>query len=55
MSSGAPKCVPRSDRVLKEFIRKLDLGELDGKLSDALKDLTQEDLVRVAEHLAGRR
>ena len=55
MSSGSPKCVPRAERVLKEFIQKLDLGEFDGKLHEALKDLTKEELVKVAEHLAARK
>ena len=55
MSSGSAKCVPRTDRLLKEFIQKLDLGEFDGKLHEALKDLTKEELVRVAEYLAARR
>jgi len=55
MSSGSSKCAPRTDRLLKEFIHKLDLGEFDGKLNEALKDLTKEELVRVAEYLAARR
>jgi len=55
MSSGSPKCIPRAERVLKEFIQKLDLGQFDGKLHEALKDLTKEELVKVAEHLAARR
>jgi len=55
MSSGRPKCLPRAEKVLKEFIQKLDLGEFDGKLHEALKDLTKEELVKVAEHLAARK
>ena len=55
MSPGSPKCIPRTERVLKEFIQKLDLGEFDGKLHEALKDLTKEELVKVAEHLAARK
>ena len=42
MSPGSPKCIPRTERVLKEFIQKLDLGEFDGKLHEALRDLTKE-------------
>jgi hypothetical protein len=55
MSPGASKCIPRTERVLREFIQKLDLGEFDGKLHEALKDLTKEELVKVAEHLAARK
>ena len=55
MSSGTPKCLPRAERVLKEFIQKLDLGGYDGKLHEALKDLTKEELVKIAEHLTERR
>jgi len=55
MSPGSPKCIPRTERVLKEFLQKLDLGEFDGKLHGALKDLTKEELVKVAEHLAERK
>jgi len=54
MFPGSPKCIPRTERVLKEFLQKLDLGEFDGKLHEALKDLTKEELVKVAEHLAAR-
>jgi len=52
MLPGSPKCIPRTERVLKEFLQRLDLGEFDGKLHEALKDLTKEELVKVAEHLA---
>jgi len=55
MSPGSAKCIPRTERVLKEFLQKLDLGEFDGKLHEALRDLTKEELVRVAEHLAARK
>jgi hypothetical protein len=55
MSSGSPKCIPRTERVLKEFLQKLDLGEFDGKLPEALRNLTKEELVKVAEHLAARK
>lgn len=55
MSSGSPKCIPRTERVLKEFLQKLDLGEFDGKLPEALRDLTKEELVKVAELLAARK
>ena len=54
MFPGSRKCIPRTERVLKEFLQKLDLGEFDGKLHEALKDLTKEELVKVAEHLAAR-
>jgi len=54
MTAGS-KCIPRTERVLREFIQKLDLGEFDGKLHEALKDLTKEELVKVAEHLAARK
>ena len=55
MFPGSPKCIPRTERVLKEFNQKLDLSEFDGKLHDPLKDLTKEELIKVAEHLATRR
>jgi hypothetical protein len=55
MSPDSPKCIPRTERVLREFIQKLDLGEFDGKLHEALKDLTKDELVKVAEHLAARK
>jgi hypothetical protein len=55
MSPASSKCIPRTERVLREFIQKLDLGEFDGKLHEALKELTKEELVKVAEHLAARR
>ena len=41
MSSGTPKRLPRTERVLKEFIQKLDLGEFDEKLHDALQESTK--------------
>jgi hypothetical protein len=55
MSSGSPKCIPRTERVLKEFLQKLDLGEFGGKLPEVIRDLTKEELVKVAEHLAARK
>jgi len=44
----------RIDKFLKEFIQKLDLGEFDGKIQEVLKDLSKEELVKIAEHLATR-
>ena len=52
MSTSKPN--GEADRLLKEFIQRLDLGEFDGKLPEALKDLTKEELVKVAEYLAAR-
>lgn len=55
MLPASPKCIPRTERVLKEFIQKLDMGEFDGRLHEALKDLTKEELMKVAEFLATRK
>ena len=54
LMSSKPNDPTKLDRFLEEFIRRLDLGEFDGKLHEVLKDLTHEELMRVAEHLAAR-
>jgi len=54
MSTSKPNAPAKADRFLKEFIQRLDLGEFDGKLHEALKDLTKEELMKVAEYLATR-
>ena len=54
MSSPKPTGTAREDRFLKEFVQKLELGEFEGRLHEILKDLTPEELVKVAEYLASR-
>lgn len=54
MSTSKPNGPAKADRFLEEFIQRLDLGEFDGKLHEVLKDLTREELMKVAEHLAIR-
>ena len=54
MSTSEPEGPAKADRFLKEFLQRLDLGEFDGRLHEVLKDLTHEELMKVAEHLATR-
>jgi hypothetical protein len=54
MSTSKLNAPAKVDRFLKEFMQRLDLGEFDGKLHEVLKDLTHEELMKVAEYLAAR-
>jgi hypothetical protein len=49
--------LPDSDSPYKtpdEFLNKMDLGQLDGKLCDELKKLTREQLENLAHALMER-
>jgi hypothetical protein len=54
MPASKPNGPAKADGFPKEFIQRLDLGEFDGMLHDVLKDLTHEELMKVAEYLATR-
>ena len=54
MPASKPNGPAKADGFPKEFIQRLDLGEFDGKLHEVLKDLTHEELMKVAEYLATR-